>query len=155
MSRAFVKDADQDPDELLPDRAVSVHPNFVTADGLQQIEAEVRRFEAERQAARSAEDAGAVARAARELRYWTQRLASARVIEPARQPSIVRFGVRLTLQFDDGARQSFRIVGEDQADPAHGLLSYVSPLAKAAMGAAVGDRIQILGREAQVLRIES
>jgi len=155
MSRAFVRESDQDPDELLPDRAISPHTNFVTPDGLQQIEARVRELEAARQAARAQQNAPAVARHARDLRYWTQRQASAKVVEPLQNPQAVRFGVRVTLHFDDGTEQTFRIVGEDEANPPQALLSWTSPLAKAAFGAVPGDVLNVLDREAEVLRIES
>jgi transcription elongation GreA/GreB family factor len=56
---------------------------------------------------------------------------------------------------DDGGEQAFRIVGEDQANPPEGFLSWVSPLAKAAMGAVPGDMLSILNRQAEVLRIEA
>ncbi len=153
MSRAFVRESDQDPDELLPDRAISPHPNLVTPDGLRQIEEQVRALEAARQQARTAGDQAAVARAARELRYWTSRRGNARVIEIPPAPTAVRFGVRFTLRYSDATEQTFRIVGEDQADPAAGLLSWVSPLAKAAIGAEPGDALQVLGREAEVLAV--
>jgi transcription elongation GreA/GreB family factor len=155
MSRAFVRESDQDPDELLPDRAISPHTNFVTPDGLQQIEARVRELEAARQAARAQQNAPAVARHARDLRYWRQRQASAKVVEPLQDPQAVRFGVRVTLHFDDGTEQTFRIVGEDEANPSQALLSWTSPLAKAAMGAVPGDVLNVLDREAEVFRIES
>jgi len=155
VSRAFVRESDQDPDALLPDRPVSAHPNLVTAEGLRQIELQIKSLEGARQEARAAADQSALARTARELRYWTQRLKSARLVEPPQTPAAVRFGVRVTLRFGDGAQQAFRIVGEDQADPAAGLLSYVSPLAAAAIGAEVGDVLKVLGREAEVLRIEA
>ena len=61
MSRAFVKESDRD-DEMLPDREVSPHPNFVTARGLAQLEARVRDLEQERSAARAVDDSGAMAR---------------------------------------------------------------------------------------------
>jgi len=154
MSRAFVRESDQDPDELLPDRPISPKPNFVTAAGLRQIESQVERLEAARQAARAIEDAAAVARHARDLRYWRQRLQSARLVEAPKDPRAVRFGVRVALRFDDGAEQSFRIVGEDEADPSQALLSWTSPLASAAMGAVPGDVLKVLGREAEVLRVE-
>jgi transcription elongation GreA/GreB family factor len=63
--------------------------------------------------------------------------------------------VRVTLHFDDGTEQTFRIVGEDEANPSQALLSWTSPLAKAAMGAVPGDVLNVLDREAEVLRIES
>ncbi len=162
MSRAFVRESDHDGDEQLPDKAVSPHPNLVTPEGLRLIEEQIRLLAAARRQARAADDPAGLARTARELRYFTQRRASARVVEPSPSPSpspspapvAVRFGVRVTLRFADGTLQAFRIVGEDQADPAAGLLSWVSPLATAAIGAEIGDVLEILGREAQVLAVE-
>src|SRR6516225_5965266 len=76
MSRAFVKEL-EDAVEELPERAISPHPNLVTADGLARIEAEVTRFQQEHAAAQAANDRAALARAARDLRYWTARRARA------------------------------------------------------------------------------
>ena len=86
MSRAFVKESDRD-DETLPDREISAHPNFVTARGLTQLEDRVRDLEQERSDARACDDSGALARAARELRYFQARRDSARLVEPAASPS--------------------------------------------------------------------
>ncbi|MGG2476782.1 GreA/GreB family elongation factor, partial [Rhizobium sp. BR5] len=51
----------------------------------------------------------------------------------------VAFGSLVTFSRDDGRTQRFRIVGEDEADPAAGTMSYVSPVARALMGKAAGD----------------
>ena len=121
MSRAFVRESDQDAAaETLPERIVSPHPNFVTLRGLKQIDEQMRSLEAERQAARSDADTSRLARVARDLRYWSQRRATARMIEPAAQPDTVRFGVEVRLRLQDGSERTFRLVGEDEADPARG-----------------------------------
>ena len=80
MSRAFVRESDEAA-ESLPERVVSSHPNFVTTTGLRQIEEQVANLETARQTARGAADKALLARIERDLRYWTQRLATARVIE--------------------------------------------------------------------------
>jgi len=129
MSRAFVRESDADP-AALPDRAVSTHPNFVTPRGLAAIEARVRELEGERQAARDSGDAAARARVERELRYWSARRASARVVGPAASAERVRFGMRVTLRLGGDSTQTFQLVGEDEADAAHGLLSWIAPLAQ-------------------------
>src|SRR5688572_31994497 len=121
MSRAFVKESDGDLNAP-PERVISPHPNFVTPTGMRQIESQVQRLEEERSAARAADDRSRLATVERDLRYWTQRRASARVIEPARSPDTVRFGVQAKLRFEDGSERSFRLVGEDEADPARGLI---------------------------------
>jgi Transcription elongation factor len=53
--------------------------------------------------------------------------------------SEVWFGASVTIRRDDGREQTFRIVGEDEADPAKGSISHVSPLAKSMFGKRVGD----------------
>ena len=58
---------------------------------------------------------------------------------PPGDAETVQFGSRVDLLRSDGRRQSFRIVGEDEAEPAKGALSYVSPLAQALLGKRVGD----------------
>ena len=153
MSRAFVRESDGEPDAL-PERALSTHPNFVTPRGHAAIEARVRELEGERQAARDSGDAAARARVERDLRYWSARRASARVVGPAALAERVRFGMRVTLQLGGGSTQTFRLVGEDEADAAHGLLSWVAPLAQSLLGKEVGDRVPFQGVEALIVSIE-
>jgi transcription elongation GreA/GreB family factor len=151
MSRAFVRETDQP--EPLPERMVSAHPNLVTTAGLQLIEARVRELEAARAASR--DEPADIAAVERDLRYWCQRLASARVIETAAHPEVVRFGVKVTLRFEHGREQTFQLVGEDEADPAHGLVSWVSPLAAALIGRSEGDEVSALGERARIVRLTS
>jgi transcription elongation GreA/GreB family factor len=152
MSRAFVRESDQDSTEL-PERAISPHPNFVTPRGLARIESQVRALEAERAAARAGDDGTLKARIARDLRYWSARRASARLVEQAATDR-VRFGARVELRLPSGATQVLRLVGEDEADASSGLLSYMAPLARALLGREVGDTVPYQGEEAQVLSID-
>ena len=152
MSRAFTRESDEPAP--LPERPISSHPNLVTARGLEAIEAQIRALESERRAARAAADGALRARVERDLRYWTARRASARVVPKVGAPDRVRFGMQVTLRSADGAEQTFRLVGEDEADAAHGLLSWVSPLAQALLGRGVGDSVPFQGAEAQILRLE-
>jgi len=153
MSRAFVKETDEVPD--LPDRPISPHVNLVTRRGLRLIEAEVARHEAALAKAQAAEDAEGVAAAQRELRYWTQRRATAEVQPPPHDCDVVRFGCRVTIERDDGREQSFAIVGEDEGDPAAGRLSYAAPLARALLGKGVGDTVTAGQGKAEIVRIEA
>lgn len=152
MSRAFVKETDDTP--ALPDRPVSAHPNYVTERGLAQIEAELSRYRAALADAQAAQEREAIAAAARELRYWTQRRATAEPQPPPEDDDIVRFGSRVTFERDDGRRQTFQIVGEDEADPANGSLSYVSPLAQALLGKSVGDVLRAGSGGAEIVKID-
>jgi transcription elongation GreA/GreB family factor len=153
MSRAFTRESDDDPG-VVPERAISPHPNLVTPAGHAALEAQVRSLEAERSVARGAGDAAQRARIERDLRYFTQRLASARVVVAAQAPERVRFGVRVTLRAASGATQSFRLVGEDEADAARGLVSWVAPLAQALLGHEVGDLVRFQAGELEILGLE-
>jgi transcription elongation GreA/GreB family factor len=153
MSRAFVKEHDGREAEDLPDRPVSPHPNFVTPEGLGLIEAAHDRAHAEHAAALAANDRAGLARAARDLRYWAARRASAQVLPAPPDAAQVHFGSTVTIARDDGRRQTFRIVGEDEADPAHGTLSYVAPLARSLMGRQVGDVVPVGEAEAEIVAI--
>jgi transcription elongation GreA/GreB family factor len=73
----------------------------------------------------------AVALASREMRYFADRLRTAQVIPPPIEFDAVAFGHQVTFKRDDGRRQAFRIVGEDEADPRNGSISYVSPVSRA------------------------
>jgi transcription elongation GreA/GreB family factor len=153
MSRAFVKEQEDAGLEELPDRLISEHPNLVTREGLKQIEAEVKRLAAELAAAQAEADRPRTAAIARDLRYWTARLSSAEVVTPPEDATHVHFGSTVTIARDDGRRQTFRIVGEDEAEPAKGTIPHVSPLARALSGKAVGDVVRVGGGEVEVLEV--
>ena len=57
------------------------------------------------------------------------------------------------LALANGERLSFRLVGEDEADPAKGLLPYVAPLAKALLGKSVDDAVQAVNLAATIAEI--
>ena len=141
MSRAFVKESDGADGEDLAELQVSPHRNLVTADGLAQIEQNVERLRAEQSAARAADDRAAVKRIQRDLRYWVERQRSAELVPPAAPGGKARFGSAVTLEKPDGSLIVYRIVGEDEADPARGKISYVSPIARRLIGAALGEEV--------------
>jgi transcription elongation GreA/GreB family factor len=153
MSRAFVKEHDGDSIEDLPERPVSEHPNDVTEAGLAQIEQALAAAGEAHAKAQAATDRAAIAAAGRDLRYWTARRATARVVPAPKAPFEVRFGTSVTIMRDDGREQTFRIVGEDEADPAQGSISHVSPLARAMFGKRVGDVVPAGAGEAEIIRI--
>jgi transcription elongation GreA/GreB family factor len=153
MSRAFVKDHEDDAaGSELPDRLVSPHRNLVTPAGLAAIETELHRLGEEISAARARGDRSALGGLQRDLRYWSQRRMSAEVIPPASDHSKVRFGSWVTLRSADRT-QRLQIVGEDEAAPAEGHVSWVSPVAQGLLGAVVGDVVDAPGGEAEVIAI--
>jgi transcription elongation GreA/GreB family factor len=148
MSRAFVKETEDV--EGLPDRPISDLPNGVTAEGLRQIEEALAAAQA---AAQAAGDRDALASARRDVRYWSARRATAVVIPEPTDNSAVRIGHTVTIVREDDRRQTFRIVGEDEADPARGTISHRSPLARALFGKGVGDAFVVAGGEAEIVEI--
>jgi transcription elongation GreA/GreB family factor len=153
MSKAFTKEPETgDVYDDLPDRPVSPH-NLVTPKGLEMIEAELARLHLEHAAAQEANDRALLAKTNRDLRYWTSRRATAQVMEPPKDAKEVHFGSTVTILRQDGRRQTYRIVGEDEADPSAGTLSYVSPVAQALMGKQVGDVVEAGAAEAEIVEI--
>ena len=153
MSKAFTKEPETgDVYDDLPDRPVSPH-NLVTPKGLEMIEAELARLHLEHTAAQEANDRARLAKTNRDLRYWTSRRATAQVMEPPTDAKEVHFGSTVTILREDGRRQTYRIVGEDEADPSAGTLSYVSPVAQALMGKQVGDVVEAGAAEAEIVEI--
>jgi hypothetical protein len=97
MSRAFVKETDNDPVGF-PDRPISPHRNLVTEAGLAAVEAALQRFEATRRDAEEKGDREAAGAALREVRYWKARRASAEVVKPSKDKSKASFGMTVTLR---------------------------------------------------------
>ena len=155
MSRAFVKEPDgAEAFEELPDRPISEHSNLVTPQGLAQIENNLTRLHEQHAQAQSAGDRAALASVGRDLRYWTARRSTAQVMPPPEDTAKVQFGSTVTIVRDDGRRQTFRIVGEDEADPNQGSVSYVSPVARALLGKDVGDTAMVAGGEVEIVTID-
>jgi len=154
MSRAFVKETEGTGFGELPELVVSPHRNLVTAAGLALIEATLARLEARLATARAAADREATARAERDLRYWRQRRVSAELVPHENAPTVVRFGCAVVLDAEDGGRIRFRLVGEDEADPARGLISWVSPLGQDLLGCSIGDEVGFRDGLATVAAIE-
>lgn len=158
MSVAFTREEDLEATAAdLADRPISPHPNLVTPEGLAAIESELASARAAYTAAQvqgSIEsDRTAMARATRDLRYWSARRASAQLIAPTEDDGAVRFGGSVSIEREDGRAQTWRIVGEDEADPAAGSVSHVSPLARAVMGKRVGDEVTVAGQSAEIVAV--
>jgi transcription elongation GreA/GreB family factor len=154
MSSAFTKEQEDDnPREDLPDRPVSQHRNLVTPEGLQQIDDALTRLHGDIEKATRADDSHALAVAHRDLRYWSARRANAEVVQPIKDHSHIRFGHRVVVELEGGEKRVFRLVGEDEADPAKGLIPYVAPLAQALMGKSVGDTVDVIHHSARIVEI--
>jgi len=159
VSVAFTREEDIEAAAAhLPDRPISPHPNLVTTKGLAELDTALAAARAAYAAAQVTSGANAdrtaMARASRDLRYYMARRASARQVEPNVGSGTVVFGSRVTFDRGDGRRQTFRIVGEDEADVARGSVSYLSPIARALLGKAVGNTATLVGAEVQVVAVD-
>jgi transcription elongation GreA/GreB family factor len=160
MSVAFTREESSETaaEVELPDRPISPHPNLVTASGLELLAKAIRESRTVYDAAQRIEDAGerrrAVAVASRDMRYFADRLRTAQLVPPPAGFSAVAFGHRVTFRRDDGRRQAFRIVGEDEADARNGSISYVSPVARALIGRAAGEIVLVGDHEIEILSID-
>ncbi|MDZ4111840.1 MAG: transcription elongation factor GreA [Brevundimonas sp.] len=158
MSVAFTREEDLEATAAdLPDRPISPHPNLVTPAGLAAIDAALASARAAYAAAQSKgdieADRTAMARATRDLRYWSARRATAQLVE-TEPDGRVRFGGSVVIEREDGRTQTWRITGEDEADPAAGSVSHVSPLAVALIGKRVGDEATVAGQTVEVVAVD-
>ncbi|WP_337183394.1 transcription elongation factor GreA [Shinella sp.] len=159
MSVAFVKEesAETAAETQLPDRPVSPHPNLVTETGLKALERQLQEAKEAYEAANAIEDINErrrqLAGPVRDLRYLSERLRTAQLVPAPATNDVVAFGSTVTFNRDDGRVQTYRIVGEDEADPKAGSISYVSPVARLLMGKAVGDVVTMGGQELEIEKI--
>jgi transcription elongation GreA/GreB family factor len=160
MSVAFTREesAETAAEFQLPDRPVSSHPNFVTAAGYKALEAALAEARQAYEHAQQIEDVNerrrASAPAYRDIRYFGERLATAQIVSSPADEGAVSFGNRVTFTRNEGAPKSYRIVGEDEADPTQGSISYASPLARVLMKKTVGDVFPFGHDEIEILAIE-
>ena len=147
MSRAFVKENDLEHAGIdIPERPISDEPNYVTPRGLNLLHQTIDDLEKERETLNAKKDDPMVkqkiAVIERDMRYFAARLESAILTNPQEEdPSHVLFGAKVTVEDEEGKFLTFEIVGEDEASIHEGRVSYLSPLAEALLGAAVGDEV--------------
>jgi len=145
MSRAFIKESDGDaPDDGLPEKQESGQPNYVTEQGLADLKRQLEDAVTERKRLSAKKDElgskASLSRLARDIRYLQRRIADAILVDTSKAGDEVTLGATVTI--DDGEqRRTFTIVGEDQADPAQGLISWTSPLGNALMGVKRGAKV--------------
>ena len=159
MSVAFTKEesAETASETLLPDRPVSPHPNLVTEAGLSALEFQLHQAREAYETAQKIEDVNErrrqVAIPLRDMRYFAARVRTAQVIANPASTDTVAFGSTVTFRRDDGRVQKYRIVGEDEADPKAGSISFISPVARLLLGKAVGDEVGAPGQNLEIISI--
>jgi transcription elongation GreA/GreB family factor len=142
VSVAFRRESDDEHKEPKFERPIPPGPNLVTEQGLKLIEQRVAEFEAkvvDMPAGEALDDAR------RDLRYWRQRLATAQIAAPPAEGEI-GFGSRVSIRLN-GKPKTLRIVGDDEAHPAAGLLALSAPLVQALIGGTAGEILPFGGRE--------
>jgi transcription elongation GreA/GreB family factor len=160
LSVAFTKEesAETAAETQLPDRPISPHPNLVTEAGLQALETQLQQAREAHDAASAIDDVNERRRQAaiplRDMRYFAARVRTAQLVPAPTSTDTVAFGSTVTFSRNDGRVQTYRIVGEDEADPKAGSISFVSPVAKSLMGKAVGDIVGAGAQELEIISIE-
>lgn len=143
---------------VLPDRPISPHPNLVTEAGLKALEFQLQEARKAYETASAIEDINERRRQTaiplRDARYFAERLRTAEVVATPSSAEIAAFGSKVTFSREDGRVQTYRIVGEDEADPKAGSISYVSPVARLLMGKRVGDVMSLGNDELEIIAIE-
>lgn len=145
LSRGFVKEDDlEHAGTDVPERPISPHPNYVTPQGLQQLQQDMQALEKERTTLSARKDDPTAQQRLsminRDLRYLEARLEAAIIVDPQQQSrEQVLFGAHVHVEDDEGQRQVFQIVGEDEADIAQNKVSWISPLARALIGHKRGE----------------
>lgn len=175
MSRAFVKEDDSGEAPIIPPRAALPPgtPNYVTPHGLELLRSELQELEQQRSEASAKQEDETEQRRQQaiiqgKISALNQRIATAKVIDPRNQPpEEVRFGATVQLRSHPArtdrkpARpaakdRTFTIVGVDEASIADGRVAFVAPIARAVLGASLGQTVNLrLGRTEEVLEVVS
>jgi transcription elongation GreA/GreB family factor len=141
MSVAFRREGDDEHLEPKFELPLPAGPNLVTTRGLAQIRARVTELETALSALTGETER---ASAQRDLRYWLTRQATAELMD-APDGSRVAFGTTVGIRLN-GQDRLITIVGDDEADPRSGYLSFSAPLCRAMMDAEVGDLLDFAGK---------
>ena len=159
MSVAFTKEESSETasETLLPDRPISDHPNLVTQSGLKALKVRVKEAREAYESAQLIDDINERRRQSavplRDVRYFTERLRTAQVVPAPATTDEVYFGSTVTFNRSNERKEKYRIVGEDEADPKNGSISFASPVAKSLVGKAVGDVIEHNHQELEIVAI--
>ncbi|WP_394155482.1 GreA/GreB family elongation factor [Loktanella salsilacus] len=145
MNKAFTKEDEGPQADRLDDLPQSPHPNYVTPAGLAALQQRLRDRHADLSALPrdSLDDKLPRAMAERDIRFLEGRINRAIVVDPAAQDTtVIAFGACVTVADEDDVETDWHIVGEDEADPAAHRIAPFSPLARALLGARIGDVVE-------------
>lgn len=161
MSRGFVKEGDQEETPIIPPRAALPESatNYVTPNGMQELLKEREQLEnARTNLAITHEQERRIELAVinGKLDLLNERIASARILDPANQPKDeIRFGAIVTYKITTSKTPlTFQIVGVDEADIAKKKIAFVAPIAVALTGHKEGDEVPFnLGAEKRMVQV--
>lgn len=143
MSVAFRRESDEEHLEPRFELPIPPGANLVTPRGLRQIHARNVEIDALLEGSLSDEERKTLLR---EARYWRQRQASAQ-LAPVPDGDRVAFGTRVTFE-RDGQSSTLDLVGHDESEPAANRIAFTAPLARALIGAEIGDEVELPGTDA-------
>lgn len=159
MSVAFTKEgsAETASETQLPDRPISPHPNLVTGEGLEALRSNLEIAQKAYEQAQLTEDVNEKRRLSavplRDIRYLIERIRTAQVVSRPASNDVVAFGHTVTFGRADGRIQTYRIVGEDEADPKNGSISFVSPVARSLIGKRLGEVVGSAQQRIEILAV--
>ena len=165
MSKAFTRE-DDDSDDDTPAGVPQLPPglkNYVTPAGYQRLKDELDQLWKEERPALVQTIAWAASNGDRSengdyiygkkrlreidrrIRFLAKRLENAEVVDPAQRGACdqVFFGATVTVCGEDGCERTYSIVGVDETDVGRGLISWVSPLARALLKAREADVVKV------------
>ena len=160
MAVAFTKEESSETasETQLPDRPISAEQNLVTATGLAALQAALESAREAYEAAQAIEDVNERRRASavpvRDLRYFSERLRTAQLMPEPESTETVAFGSTVTFVREDGTERTYRIVGEDEADPKAGTISWTAPVARALIGKSVGEEVSLGDQTLEIIAIK-
>ncbi len=159
VSVAFTREesAETASETVLPARPISPHPNLVTEQGLAALNQALAEARAAHEEAQAIEDINERRRQSavpfRDMRYFAERVRSAQLMPEPAANGVVAFGSTVTYEREDSRVQTYRIVGEDEAEPKSGTISHVSPVARLLFGKSVGDVVTLNGEELEITAV--
>lgn len=160
LSVAFAKEesAEAASETILPARPISNRINLVTEAGLRMLQEALAEAQRALAVANALEDVNERRRQSavpvRDIRYYSQRVETARLSAQPPSNDVVAFGHTVSFERDDGRVQTYRIVGEDEANPSQASISHGSPVAIALMGKSVGDVVELKPHSLEILSID-
>jgi len=146
MSKAFTKESDDAVGTPMRRRGVPVPegvPNYLTAAGARALRAELDTLS---RAPRTTDSDD-------RIRELSEHLATSEVVEAPSDPDRVGLGARVTVEDEDGALATYRIVGAIEAAPREGAIGWHTPIGRALMGARAGDTVTLPRGEVEIVAI--